>query len=388
MVQVNWNEEASMNFYPWREWGTHRLPGDLCPICADGRLQQATDTEVECDRCNARFLAGWRRHVYSQVKPNSISGMSTKLGPLYSSIQSYKERPNKTEPGQELEHIADLVFDIDHEDLEVAKEVAIKLTGHLDHIGAAYKLYFSGSKGFHVVVPHSVVGAEASTNLNHEVYKRIAQSYALELGVEFCMSIYSRSRLLRVPGTQHPKTGLYKTQLFTSTLVQSTKRLKEIAANPPKMPTFSSGSGAHHEFTLNFDLFERYLWAKDLVEDSEPSVKLDSVPVMAVTHPPCVAKAMLYGPPKPGVRHQLTLNMAAYFVGAGLPRRDFTEWAELVQGASNTPPHERVHDAGNAYDWASQVHPQFSCRVMQDLGLCDPNCPFYRDSVFDEASSS
>ena len=59
-------------------------------------------------------------------------------------------------------------------DFESLKSEVFRITGFLEReIGLGkneIELYFSGAKGFHIVVPPDVLGIEPSTNLN-EIYK-------------------------------------------------------------------------------------------------------------------------------------------------------------------------------------------------------------------------
>lgn len=370
-----------------REYGTVREAGHVCPACKSGRLQAHLDPDgseaLVCPTCNHRTDAGWRRHHFDTQRPAFLAGsLDVRTGPLFASVQHYLVRPDPDD--ESPYHLADLMFDIDFEgDLERATDTAQALTTYLDSIGAFHRTYFSGSKGFHIEVPWQVVGAQPSRHLHERVYKRLVQGIAAELDLEFCMHIYSRARMFRVAGTLHPKTGLYKTWIGNSYLEPAYRaQILEVAStpmDPPDVPYTSSNSLQLNDQPVRSpELHRRYLEALAYTESlpEESSVKLTAT-FEAAEHPACIRRALEEGPPGPGTRHALNVNTAAYWAGVDGDSDEFVSWARNVPGGSDTPATERAREAGQAIRWAKAKRPPFRCEVMQDLDLCDPNCPFY-----------
>lgn len=99
-------------------------------------------------------------------------------------------------------------FDFDGTDLELARQDTLTTVERLADQGIdihAINVSFSGGKGFSVVVQHD-------SNLTPEQHKAIAQGIAGDLST-FDPTLYNASRIFRIDGTKHQKTGLYKTQL-------------------------------------------------------------------------------------------------------------------------------------------------------------------------------
>ena len=72
------------------------------------------------------------------------------------------------------------------------------------------RLYFSGGKGIHLIVPYEVFGIEPNDKL-HEIFRLMAKDFAsMTRNKTVDTKIYDRVRLLRVPNSRHPKTNLYK----------------------------------------------------------------------------------------------------------------------------------------------------------------------------------
>jgi hypothetical protein len=106
-----------------------------------------------------------------------------------------------------------LPFDIDAhgEPLAVACQKCKKLLLELKQKGITnYKVSFSGSAGFHVIVPALYFNEfEPSVQLPQQLL-----SLAKHLtSADFDRAIYSHLRMFRLGGTKHPKSGLFKTQI-------------------------------------------------------------------------------------------------------------------------------------------------------------------------------
>lgn len=128
-----------------------------------------------------------------------------------------------------------LVFDFDDEhDLNKAKEDTITLVKRLienhnidpDHINVS----FSGGKGFSVVIKHN-------QTLDPKTHKDIAQSLAGDL-VTWDTKVYNASRIFRIDGTKHNKTGLYKTPIDADELFEDIEYIKNKAKNTTQVKPF------------------------------------------------------------------------------------------------------------------------------------------------------
>lgn len=120
-----------------------------------------------------------------------------------------------------------LVWDFDSKDnINDAKKDCIVLLERLNkdfNISKEYcEISFSGSKGF---------GVELTSDnmMSPQQLKQFCQVYAKGLKT-FDESIYKYSQPLRITGTKHPKSGLYKTQISLKELNSSLEEIKEIAS--------------------------------------------------------------------------------------------------------------------------------------------------------------
>lgn len=102
----------------------------------------------------------------------------------------------------------DLIFDLDcADDLEKALSDTRTLVQSLEEVGAVFTVWFSGNKGFHVIVPTSQFGYEPTTDFG--ILKRMAQAIAGEIP-SWDDSIYNPTRVFRSPFSWNEKGGRWK----------------------------------------------------------------------------------------------------------------------------------------------------------------------------------
>lgn len=98
------------------------------------------------------------------------------------------------------------------------------------------KIYFSGNKGFHLIIPKEILGIEPNKNLNG-IFKTIAEqvnTFSSHKTVD--LKIYDNKRLFRLPNSIHGQTGLYKIILTPDELFNlSESEIKNLARNPRTM---------------------------------------------------------------------------------------------------------------------------------------------------------
>jgi hypothetical protein len=125
-----------------------------------------------------------------------------------------------------------LLWDIDEHDLVAALTSARRLAGFLaERYGTDPAIWFSGSKGFHIALRLAHDPSPSATFPS--VAKAFAQFLADGAGVAIDESLYDRARIVRLPNTKHPKTGLFKRRIDLDILpFFSPEALREHCAEP------------------------------------------------------------------------------------------------------------------------------------------------------------
>ena len=133
-----------------------------------------------------------------------------------------------------------VIIDIDDNDDPSKALVAVrKLINRLDSeyklpIAAqkAIKYYFSGAKGFHILIPISFFGKLVPASEFNEHVKTIALRLTDDIS-EVDESIYDKTRVFRIPSTVHDKSKLRKIPLtFTEINECAMDGILELAKNP------------------------------------------------------------------------------------------------------------------------------------------------------------
>jgi hypothetical protein len=108
-----------------------------------------------------------------------------------------------------------LVLDIDRADLADAladaRRLVTALSQRYPETAGDVPVYFSGGKGFHVLVelahhPPPAVGF-------HRTARTFAEALAARAGVRVDTAVYDIAHIIRLPNTRHPRTGLFKRRI-------------------------------------------------------------------------------------------------------------------------------------------------------------------------------
>jgi hypothetical protein len=285
-------------------------------------------TDREVDWYRSAYVYGEDAKDYWEANEESIKGYN---GETYSSI---------------------LWFDLDSEtDTGKARKAAIALCDHLAGLGfsKALEIFFSGSKGFHVIL-HT-----KSRFLPTEV-SAVCYNLAMEAGVPqdvFDTSVYNVTRIFRIPNTRHQKSKLYKIPISIEELkdlklevikdMAKELREEEFDIQPVDAEALKKKYAnivAHPKRKTPLRLSEGGVDGETEQVFSEPIVDFSLCPP---GHRRCVY-ALEQGDITPGQRHEAVLRLAAYYKGQSYSR----EYAgELIEQA--------LHNRSSLFPEANQV---------------------------------
>jgi hypothetical protein len=130
-----------------------------------------------------------------------------------------------------------LTFDIDRADFEAATRDARRLAAfgvdrwRIDPDDLL--IFFSGSKGYHVLLPLAACGSPPPSIDFNAVSRKLASNLAAACGVTIDVAVYSKTQPLRSPNSRHPKTGLRKRVVaFDELLNVKAAAIRERAGEP------------------------------------------------------------------------------------------------------------------------------------------------------------
>ena len=148
------------------------------------------------------------------VLPEQVNELIDTETDWYQSIYYYNEKQYKqflqtgTVKGIKSVFTDRLVFDFDNKDNpDEARSEAQKVIYKLTELGVQEKdieIYFSGSKGFNICI---------TTDFNATPIEVKAMVEKIGNGIKYDTTLYDAPQILRIPGTKHPVSRLYKIPL-------------------------------------------------------------------------------------------------------------------------------------------------------------------------------
>ena len=283
--------------------------------------------------------------------------------------------------------IGDFYLDFDNDELNNDKvfnklafkvrlaAIYIKNTMHVPE--EQIHLYFSGSKGFHLIVPHEVFGIKPNANLNED-YKKLATNIAIETGCykpdssdgnHLDLGIYDRKRLFRLPNSINTKSGLYKVpvtlkQLYDFTyesMVQYASTQQPLSWNEPVLNPKASKA---YEDLLTL------IKSKDGVRH-QTKKQFNGLPTIKKDLYPCVVQLGKIGVSK-GERNNATFALAMSLFDSGYQEDEVTDIVLEWNETSVDPPLEEgevTRTIRSAYSTAL-TGAMVGCTTYKQLGMC------------------
>lgn len=316
-----------------------------------------------------------RINIFDNQKLNSIYSRFNNID-VYSTNYIYNN-----ENQNESDIIGPLYLDFDielhgEENFNKVKTdvlIGLSFLKNIMYIPSKYiKIYFSGNKGFHVIISNSVFGIQPCKDLN-EKYKQIAKSI-LEITVNKTVDtkIYDKKRLIRMPHTINGKTGLYKVPITEECLrnynyqdmIEYAKTDKDIVYEEPIFI---------EKAALIFNEKSKVI---------KPIRNNTSKPIINPNYeiPICIKNVFKYGAEK-GQRNNTLILLASSILQKGV---DIDECIDLLlqwndKNLDPLPEHEVIITIKSAYKGLMEGR-KYGCSAAKDLGLCiGKECKLYKN---------
>lgn len=254
-----------------------------------------------------------------------------------------------------------LPIDIDSEDLNQAKHNLGMLIQNLQDYEIdlnTCRFYFSGAKGFHVMIPTELFQAQPSADIGKR-FRKIA--LVLSEGLNIDTSIYDKARIFRLPNTINSKTGLYKVELYPFEATNlSIDQIKEKAEQPQEKLEVDDDFYPNQELTV--------LYHEDL---NKPKKNQDTG---RTKNKPCM-QSLMKGVGEGG-RDNGGLRVASHLYQQGLSTK--MVWSALdAWNESNDPPLD-TEELERLWQQGQEYKSGFGCNDPMLKERCSPECVFYK----------
>lgn len=235
-------------------------------------------------------------------------------------------------------------------------------------------IYFTGKKGFHIIVPQTVFGLELRNDTNIH-YKKIAMELdKATINKVVDTRIYDRKRLFRLPNTINSKSGLYKVRVLLDDLKNmSFEDMKEYASEPKYIQSkvdFSLVKRAKEKFDSIID--EYY---KEEQEKKERRKLRKKVDVKDVKLEPCISNIILEGANE-GHRNNTAVILASALFQKGIGEEEIIEimidWNDnvVIPSINHMELMATINSAKSMYE----SDRFYGCTSIKEMGICVDNC--------------
>ena len=283
---------------------------------------------------------GFSRNI---LKPEEYRDEFIKLHPEDACYETYMSYDVDDQDSAALK--APLVFDLDSEEaVELALIETRKIVKILFQIGIKPNVYFSGAKGFHVVIPFECFGIEPQFYLI-SIFKIMAKGLADTNKLKTVdLVIYERKRLFRINNTKNIKTGLYKIFLSYEELGKSLEEIKQLAVNP--RPENLQKPEVNKQLNASYKLAERN-FLKTLERKNEHRIcTFDEVKMR-----PCIKKILAEGA-MDGERNSTCYTLALFFKSQNMLEDEVKEALKGFSGLNDKEIDGTVRSAyKSTYKW-------------------------------------
>ena len=237
------------------------------------------------------------------------------------------------------------------------------------------QIYFSGSKGFHLIISENIFGFEPGRTLNKDLKKVAVYLKAYTLTKCIDTKIYDYKRLFRINNTINSKTGLYKVRISYDDLIDmSYNDLIEYASKPKDIEPdeYLYNDKANESFANLIEKLNKRDREKINIQVAKEYIKKKELL-------PCVRYILQNGSPN-GQRNNSTIALANSLFQVGYNQDEvieiITTWNE-TKNEEPLPDREIRATIKSAYNNSKQ-NIYYGCSSFRELDVCVKGCPIYK----------
>ncbi|WP_422661706.1 primase C-terminal domain-containing protein (plasmid) [Paenibacillus sp. EC2-1] len=314
----------------------------------------------------------WIRNIYKHVSEIPDVRKRYKNKGVYVSAYRYSDAKDKA---NSLLY-GDPYIDLDITDLKdpgkadeafsKIREDAIKVVSYFSAIFGIdekmIKIYYSGQKGLHVIVPARILGIKPMQEL-HGIFRLIALDvHNLSKNKTIDTGIYDNARLFSLPGVKHPVTGRHKIPLTYEELrtlsfdeiVQLSKQRRKVAYRRPVY-----NPRAERTFRTYIERYEREQRERAKKDKKGFEKKLNFCP-------PCI-ESILNRPCAEGARNNTAAVMASYFKQRGYSKAK--GW-KLIREWNSEYANLGIKELETTFESIYNGNYTYGCSTLEQLGDC------------------
>lgn len=313
------------------------------------------------------------RKIYTDAK--NISSIRDRFNntDVYATIFQYNDKDqNKSDLFGPLYIDLDMTFN-DNKGYEKLKGDLKRIVTYLNlqyNIPTKYiRFYFTGKKGYHLIIPAKVFGIKPNKELN-TYYKLIAKELNDNTIYKIVdTKIYDKKRLLRLPNSINSKTGLYKVPISYDNinkfnyddLIKYASSPKHIEAEEPQ----AVEKAVNHIRNIKTSLEEQNKKRASMIAIPK------NIDFSKITFPKCIQAIYKNGVVE-GNRNNTTITLASAFLQKGIDYDTtlalINKW-NLEKNSPSLEDNEILITVNSAYQQIQDGR-RYGCSSIIDMGLC------------------
>ena len=314
------------------------------------------------------------RKIY--VSPAKITSVRDKFNntDVYSTLFTYdNEKQEDSNLFGPLYLDLDMNFDCEEDYKKLKFDLNLIITSLESDFGITkdcINIYFSGNKGFHIIIAPTVFNIKADNKLN-VYYKAIAEQLNKSTIYKIIDTrIYDCKRLIRLPNSINAKSGLYKVPITFEDAINFSYEEIQVYASTKRNIKMNKG----FYIPKAEEKINEIISSIKNEEQKKKQRRELNVDISEVTLAPCMNKVLLEGAIE-GQRNNTAIILASSLFQAGVcydqVEQLMVEWNE----ATNVPSLS-YREIITTVKSAQQMYLRdkyYGCSAINDMGLCIGN---------------
>lgn len=277
-----------------------------------------------------------------------------------------------------------LDFDCDLEsDFDLMKEETLavydQIQSDFDLEHQHMQLYFSGAKGFHLLIAPHNLGFMPCGNLN-ALYKNLALYYK-KISPRIDTKIYDDRRVFRKPNSINSKTGLYKIPITYDELILSDyKKICELASNQRGVIHHAYIQTSHNKKNIEVqkrlvNVINKEIEAKKKMQSKVFDRSLIDKNVIF----PCIER-MLNDIHGEGERNKRLIIIASHLLQKDISQEEVTDFLVDWNQSHFEPPLDAQEVSVTVASAKHQLDQgrKYGCHAILEIDYCDFKCDYIR----------
>lgn len=326
----------------------------------------------------------FRRHIVTEQEYSQIEQAHRErkqITDIYHSIFKYScADPNDTS----LQIYGPLYLDFDVQDIETQYPMLVKQVKHA--IAKLYsdfqipveffQIYFSGNKGFHIILDPIIFNLQYMDPIVlTNTYRRIVEDIPSRKETS-CLDtqIYDKRRVFRITNSKNSKSGLYKIPLKYDQIPETWDAMKNLAMQPKE------------EAIVPVEIVPQAVRKlREYIEYRKPQESKRYVRYHSIKPKmfPCTEYLLNKVTVGQGHRNIVTIALASGLFGAGYSTEEVTDMVQTWNLKNNPPlPEHEIHSTVLSARKMSANNRRYGCTTYKELDLCLPAlCPLAGQEV-------